>query len=104
MRPFVIGAPPNIGYISVTSLPYGVDEFAVAGGIAGEPVEMVKCKTIDLEVPAHAEIVIEGEVAHRLAGRISLLRRIHRLHVQRRAQHQLSDAGDMHFSSAPTHL
>jgi UbiD family decarboxylase len=59
----VIGAPPNIAYTSVTSLPYGVDELAVAGGIAGEPVEMVKCKTVDLEVPAHSEIVIEGEVA-----------------------------------------
>jgi 4-hydroxy-3-polyprenylbenzoate decarboxylase len=59
----VIGAPPNIAYTSVAALPYGVDELAVAGGIANEPVEMVKCKTIDLEVPAHSEIVIEGEVS-----------------------------------------
>jgi 4-hydroxy-3-polyprenylbenzoate decarboxylase len=59
----VIGAPPNIAYTSVAALPYGMDELAVAGGIANEPVEMVKCKTIDLEVPAHSEIVIEGEVS-----------------------------------------
>jgi UbiD family decarboxylase len=65
----VVGAPPNVAYTSVTSLPYGMDELAVAGGIAGEPVEVVKCKTVDLEVPAHAEIVIEGEVlADRRAG------------------------------------
>lgn len=34
----------------------------MAGGIAGEPLELVKCKTVDLEVPATAEIVIEGEL------------------------------------------
>src|SRR5262249_21663156 len=38
-------------------------ELAVAGGIRGAPVEMVKCETVDLEVPAHAEFVVEGEVA-----------------------------------------
>jgi len=57
----VIGGSPNIGYVSVTNLPHGVDEFEVAGGIAGEPVRLVKCKTIDVEVPAYAEIVFEGE-------------------------------------------
>ena len=58
----VIGGPPCIGYVSVTDFPIDTDELAVAGGIAGEPLEVVKCKTVDLEVPAHAEIVIEGEV------------------------------------------
>jgi 4-hydroxy-3-polyprenylbenzoate decarboxylase len=56
----ILGATPNIGFTAVTKLPYGTDEYAVAGGITGEPVEMVKCKTIDLEVPATAEIVLEG--------------------------------------------
>jgi UbiD family decarboxylase len=56
----VIGGSPNIGYLSVAKVPYEVDELAVAGGIAGEPLEMVKCKTIDMEVPAYAEIVMEG--------------------------------------------
>ncbi len=59
----VIGAAPNIGYVSVSQLPTDVDELTIAGGIAGEPIELVKCKTVDLEVPAHAEIVIEGEIS-----------------------------------------
>ncbi len=49
-------------YTGVSRYAYGVDEFAVAGSIAGEPLELVKCKTVDLEVPAHAEIVVEGEL------------------------------------------
>ncbi len=56
----VIGGPPNVGYASVSQLPTDVDEYTIAGGIAGEPVELVQCKTVDLEVPAQAEIVIEG--------------------------------------------
>jgi 4-hydroxy-3-polyprenylbenzoate decarboxylase len=55
-----IGVTPNICYLSVTKIPYGVDEFAVAGAIAGEPIELVKCKTVDVEVPATSELVIEG--------------------------------------------
>jgi 4-hydroxy-3-polyprenylbenzoate decarboxylase len=58
----VIGGPPCIGYVSVTSHPIDTDELAIAGGIAGQPLEVVRCKTVDLEVPAWAEIVIEGEV------------------------------------------
>ena len=56
----VIGVTPNISYVAVTKFPPDVDELGIAGGLAGEPVELVKCKTVDLEVPAHAEIVIEG--------------------------------------------
>jgi UbiD family decarboxylase len=58
----VIGPTPNIGLCGVTKVPYRVDEFAVAGRIADEPVKLVKCKTVDIEVPATAEIVIEGEL------------------------------------------
>ena len=42
-----------------------IDEFEIAGALLGSPVELVKCKTIDVEVPADAEYVIEGEI---LAG------------------------------------
>jgi 4-hydroxy-3-polyprenylbenzoate decarboxylase len=56
----VIGGPPCLGLVSVSKVPYGIDELALAGGIAGEPVQLVKCRTIDLEVPASAEIVLEG--------------------------------------------
>jgi 2,5-furandicarboxylate decarboxylase 1 len=40
----------------------GVFELDIAGGLVGEPVEVVKCRTVDLEVPALAEIVLEGEL------------------------------------------
>ena len=59
----VVGGPPSLGYVSVNRLPTDVNELAFVGGIAGEPLEVVRCKTIDLEVPAHAEIVIEGELS-----------------------------------------
>ena len=41
---------------------FGMDELNVAGGIRGEPIRLVKCKTVDLEVPASAEFVAEGEI------------------------------------------
>lgn len=56
----VIGAVPAVAYAAVAKVPYGFDELSLAGGIAGEPIEVVRCKTVDLEVPATAEIVIEG--------------------------------------------
>ena len=58
----VLGGPPCIPYAAIQRAPYGVDELTIAGGLAGEPVELVKCETVDLEVPAAAEIVIEGRV------------------------------------------
>lgn len=42
--------------------PVGLGEYDIAGAIRGEPVALVKCKTIDLEVPAGAEIVVEGHI------------------------------------------
>ncbi len=56
----VIGVPPNLSYTAVARIPPETSEYAVAGGISGEPVELVRCKTVDLLVPARAEIVIEG--------------------------------------------
>lgn len=58
----VTGGPPGIGYASVTRYPTDVDELKIAGGIAGEPIDVVKCQTVDLEVPAWSEIVVEGEI------------------------------------------
>ncbi|HZD40014.1 MAG TPA: UbiD family decarboxylase [Terriglobales bacterium] len=55
-----IGVDPAIVFGSQAKMPYGVDEFHVAGGLRGAPVDLVKCESIDLEVPASAEIVIEG--------------------------------------------
>jgi 2,5-furandicarboxylate decarboxylase 1 len=39
-----------------------MDKFEIAGGLVGRPIEMVKCLSVDLEVPAHAEFVLEGEI------------------------------------------
>ena len=58
----VLGPPPVVSYCGPQSLAMDVDEIAVAGGIAGVPIEMVRAKTVDLQVPAQAEIVIEGLV------------------------------------------
>ncbi len=58
----VLGTDPVIGLCSVARIMYGLDEYAVAGGLRGEPVELVQCETSDLLVPASAEIVIEGEI------------------------------------------
>jgi UbiD family decarboxylase len=56
----VVGCPPVISYASVQKLPEDLDELAVAGALAGGPINVVRAKTVDLLVPAEAEIVIEG--------------------------------------------
>jgi 4-hydroxy-3-polyprenylbenzoate decarboxylase len=58
----VIGVPPNLSYAAVARIAQGLNEYAVAGGISGEPVELIKCRSIDLQIPAQAEIVIEGSI------------------------------------------
>lgn len=57
-----IGADPAIVYSATAPLPRDIDELILAGFLRKEPVELVKCRTVDLEVPAHAEIVLEGYV------------------------------------------
>jgi len=58
-----LGLDPVTAYSASAPLPHHIDELMVAGFLRGEPVELVKCKTVDLEVPASAEIVLEGHVA-----------------------------------------
>jgi 2,5-furandicarboxylate decarboxylase 1 len=57
-----IGVPPAVYVASQFEPRIGVFELDIAGGLVGEPVEVVKCRTVDLEVPALAEIVLEGEL------------------------------------------
>lgn len=57
-----IGGDPVACYAASAPLPYGVDEFLLAGFIRKKAVPLVKCKTVDLEVPATAEIVLEGYI------------------------------------------
>ncbi|MCZ6636580.1 MAG: UbiD family decarboxylase, partial [Alphaproteobacteria bacterium] len=58
----VLGCPPLVAFMGPQKLPIGVDEMGVAGGLAGEPINMVKAVSVDLMVPAEAEIVIEGMI------------------------------------------
>jgi 4-hydroxy-3-polyprenylbenzoate decarboxylase len=56
------GCAPHIIYSATAPLPPGIDEMILAGFLHSDPVKMVKCKTIDNEVPATAELVVEGYV------------------------------------------
>jgi 4-hydroxy-3-polyprenylbenzoate decarboxylase len=57
-----IGTDPATTFAAIVPAPPEVEEFLIAGFLRGKPVEIVKCETVDLEVPAHAEIVLEGYV------------------------------------------
>jgi 4-hydroxy-3-polyprenylbenzoate decarboxylase len=57
-----LGLDPVTTYSASAPLPKHIDELMLAGFLKGEPVELVRCKTVDLEVPANAEIVLEGYV------------------------------------------
>ena len=57
-----IGTDPAVTYAATAPLPRGIDEMILAGFIRGKPVEMVKGITVDMEVPAEAEIVLEGYI------------------------------------------
>lgn len=63
--PFALvqGAEPASLFVGGMPLDYGVDEVVYLGGLFGEPLELVRCKTVDLEVPATAEIIVEGHVS-----------------------------------------
>ena len=56
----VLGAPPCIAFTSAQKVPESLDELHVAGALVGMPINVVKAKTVDLLVPAEAEIVVEG--------------------------------------------
>ncbi|MBN2134364.1 MAG: menaquinone biosynthesis decarboxylase [Acidobacteria bacterium] len=57
-----VGPDPAVTYASTAPLPEDIDEFLFAGFLRKKPVELVKCKTVDLEVPANSQFVIEGVV------------------------------------------
>ncbi len=62
----VLGCPPYVAFMGPQKLPIDVDEFDVAGGLAGSPINVVRARTVDLVVPAEAEVVIEGPDRHRI--------------------------------------
>jgi 4-hydroxy-3-polyprenylbenzoate decarboxylase len=57
-----IGWEPSFAFTAGSPVPKGVSEYDVMGAVRGEPVDIVKCETQDLYVPAAAEIVIEGYI------------------------------------------
>jgi len=57
-----IGTDPILTYAASAPLPPVLDEFAFAGLLRGKPVTLVRCKTVDLKVPAEAEFILEGYV------------------------------------------
>jgi UbiD family decarboxylase len=57
-----IGTSEAVVMAAAAGCAYGVDEFHLAGGLQGASLELVKCKTIGLEIPADAEIAIEGVI------------------------------------------
>jgi 4-hydroxy-3-polyprenylbenzoate decarboxylase len=57
-----LGADPVLTYAATAPMPEGLDELMLAGVIGKRRVEMIKCRTVDLEVPANAQIVLEGYV------------------------------------------
>ncbi len=56
----VLGPDPETMYAATAPLPDEIDEYMLAGFLRRQPVELVKCRTVDLEVPANAQIVLEG--------------------------------------------
>jgi UbiD family decarboxylase len=59
----VIGWDPIMPFLAGSPIPAGICEWDVMGAYRGEPAELVRCETVDLEVPAAAEIVIEGTIS-----------------------------------------
>jgi len=57
-----IGTEPALTFSAIVPAPPDVEEFIIAGFLRQKPVELVKCETVDLEVPADAEIILEGHV------------------------------------------
>ena len=57
-----IGNDPVVDSASQARVAHDVDKMGIAGGLKGSPIDLVKCRTIDIEVPRSAEVIIEGEL------------------------------------------
>ena len=57
-----IGVHPSLLLASQATTQLGVDEFEIGGTLLGEPVELTKCETVDIEVPVESEIILEGRI------------------------------------------
>jgi 4-hydroxy-3-polyprenylbenzoate decarboxylase len=57
-----IGTDPAVTFSAIVPAPPDIEEYLIAGFLRGAPVELIKCETVDLEVPASSEIVLEGHI------------------------------------------
>lgn len=57
-----IGTDPAVTFSAIVPAPPDIEEYLIAGFLRGAPVDLVKCETVDLEVPASSEIVLEGHI------------------------------------------
>ena len=73
-----IGVDPRLVMAASCPFPFGVDELAMAGAIRGKPFEVVNCKTVPLQVPADAELVLEGFFKPDEKQEEGPVRRVHR--------------------------
>ena len=65
----------DLGFpVAIVPAPPDVEEYLIAGFLRQSPVELVKCETVDLEVPANAEIILEGELVRLFLTGICTLR------------------------------
>ena len=91
-----LGADPALPFAATAPMPEGLDELLLAGFLRRDRVELVKCVTVDLEVPASSQIVLEGYVEPRRAPARGAVRRSHRLLFARRrlpgVPHHVRDA------------
>ena len=85
-----IGTDPAITFSAIVPAPPDVEEYLIAGFLRQKPVELVKCETVDLEVPASSEIVLEGHVNLDELRTEGPFRRSHRLLLARRSLSRLS--------------
>ncbi len=60
----IIGANPILTLVATMPIPNNISEYSFAGLIQGKAIELIKCNTVDLAIPLHSEIVIEGEISH----------------------------------------
>lgn len=58
----VVAPQPEVFMSSIANVPHSIDKYSIGGAFRGEPVELVDCETIDVQVPANAEMVIETKV------------------------------------------
>ena len=87
----VLGCPPAVAYTGPQKVMRDVDELAVAGGLAGAPIRIVKCRTVDLMVPAEFRDHHRRPDRYDAVGARSAVRRIAWPYLARRFQHDLRD-------------